>query len=197
MRRKLLISKGRLQPHIFLPLNFRLLRWYKRMETWPNIIVWKMFSQKKSLKFTNVHNFYPRLSGGLEIVENQVGHVMWDTLYDYYLLKMKLELDFHWIDFEFCFMLRVFRLGTEESPRSVRLRSLTWKDPLSWLNTKVGGSSHLGCSSLVSHERDRGPHGGQAHMRGCQKGNTRCGPLTMGQPTAFSFTSQPLLVRFW
>ena len=34
---------------------------------------------------------------------------------DSYLFKIKFDLDFHWIDFVFCFMLRVFKLGTVES----------------------------------------------------------------------------------
>ena len=30
--------------------------------------------------FRNVQHFYPRLSGRWDILENQVGHVLWDTL---------------------------------------------------------------------------------------------------------------------
>ena len=35
--------------------------------------------------------------------------------FDSYLFKINFDLDFHLIDFVFCFMLRVFKLGTEVS----------------------------------------------------------------------------------
>ena len=38
-----------------------------------------------------------------------------EIYYDSYLFKLKFDLDFHLIDFMFCFKLRVFELGTEES----------------------------------------------------------------------------------
>ena len=38
-----------------------------------------------------------------------------EIYYDSYLFKIKFDLDFHLIDFVFCFMLRVFELGTEDS----------------------------------------------------------------------------------
>ena len=35
--------------------------------------------------------------------------------YDAYLFRIKVDLDFHLLDFVFCFMSLVFKLGTEES----------------------------------------------------------------------------------
>ena len=41
------------------------------------------------------------------------GEDNYQMYYDSYLFKMKYDLDFHFIDSVFCFMLRVFKLGTE------------------------------------------------------------------------------------